>query len=108
MIQPKLKEFIGILLLKSQNANTNVIAYEESIVLVKAIELQDATEKIEAFAKANECSYNTVLNETITICFFKIITVSEILRMNYKDNVKQLYAKSFDDIDTYISLNVNN
>jgi hypothetical protein len=97
-----MKEYIGILLLKSTNSITLTSLFDETIVSVIAKNEEEAKVKIQNYGASCEGVYNNRYNEPITTTLVKIIDINDVLR-DQVDNtgVRELYSRHFYDIDGY-------
>ncbi len=100
MIQSKLREFIGIFLLKSQNTTTNIILYEASIVVMFCVKSQgfgkilfcevDFIDKISIMFDDGKCLPQQFMDNSNDSNFIRFTPLAQ--RLPFKKTKKQ-YAR---------------
>ena len=97
--------FIGLVLNKAtSDVKDRAPLYQETVVEVKAFDENAARQAIEANARGKENSYKNAAGDTITWKFDRILSVSKVLEENFTGGVRQLHARHFKDIESYIKM----
>jgi Domain of unknown function (DUF4288) len=94
--------FTAILLSKTNINTSNYTSYEECILLINAINEEEAIKKAEDYGRSLETSYINHKKEAIIISFVKIISIQETLRETFDENgIWELQSNTFYNIDAY-------
>lgn len=93
--------YVAIILYQSlSDAPEYTPMYEESVVLVKAVDEDEARQKTELFAKNYTAQFKNEKGQLITWKMHQIIDVSPMLDDDIGD-MTEIYARHFDNIDAY-------
>lgn len=98
-----LNKFIGIIIFQTESLDKNEnISYEESIISVKANNVEQAKEIVNEYIQSYSTIYVNALGEQRKISLNKIVDITEQLREEKEENITELYSRHFVDLVSYL------
>ena len=93
------KSFMALVLFEISTDTTTL--YEENFVEIKADTLKEAEKLANTYGNNNIHEYKNEDNQTVQNNFIQVIDVSEVLYEEAENNVRELYSRHFEDLDSY-------
>lgn len=98
-----MKKFIGIIIFQTESLNkSGSISYEESIISIKANNIEQAKEIVDEYIRNCLVLYKNALGEEKRISLNKIVDITEQLRDEESGNITELYSRHFNDLVSYL------
>lgn len=95
-----MKKYFSTILFRTTNLTTKQMVYEETFVSIKANDLEEAEQKIDAYAKSCVTTYKNDKGEDLHLYFVKIGKPQEYLQ-DETNEVSEIGVRSFENFDEY-------